>query len=166
MIHEGVSRYLTNCLNENWTLADLILIDGGPTQLTRAIEAARALNIDVPIVSIAKKFEEIYTDPQSEPLRLDRSSRALKMLQNLRDEAHRFGVTAHRRRRNTASLTSELESIEGIGEKKRNAILTHFKSIDAVKKAGLDELSQVPGISITDAENIYEYFIEDGDTKD
>jgi len=164
MIHEGVSRYLTNCINENWTLADLILIDGGPTQLTRAIEAAAALGIDVPIISIAKKFEEVYVDPKSDPLRLDRSSRALKILQNLRDEAHRFGVTAHRRRRGTASLTSELESIEGIGEKKRNSLLSHFKSIDAIKKASIDELSQVQGISITDAEKIFEYFIEDGES--
>jgi excinuclease ABC subunit C len=158
MIHEAVSRYLMNCINEEWQLADLILIDGGPTQLTRAIEAARALDTDVPVISIAKKLEEIYIDPEAEPLRLDERSRALKILQNLRDEAHRFGITAHRKRRGKSTLTSSLESIDGIGEKKRTALLTHFKSIEKIKEAGIDDLSAVDGISVKDAETIHAFF--------
>lgn len=162
MIHEAVSRYLTNCVNEEWDLADLILIDGGITQLTRAIEARDAIGVDVPVISIAKKFEEIYVDPKMEPFRFEKSFAPLKILQVARDEAHRFGITAHRKRRNAATLHSELDTITGIGSKKRTALLTHFGSVEGVKKAALEDLLSVKGINKNDAEKVIQFFSNSG----
>lgn len=158
MIHEAVSRYLQNCVNGEWEMADLILIDGGVTQLTRAKEAANALDVEVPIISIAKRIEEIFTDPADPPYLFDERSPALKILQGLRDEAHRFGITRHRKKRDAATLTSEIDSIPGIGPAKRKALLSHFGSVSAVKEAGIENLSGVKGISAKDAETVYGYF--------
>ncbi len=96
MIHEAVARRIQHLANEGLPMPDLMVIDGGPTQLTRAMEAAANFEAGVKIVSLAKRFEEIYFSPKEEPLRLDKNSPALKLLQALRDEAHRFAITYHR----------------------------------------------------------------------
>ncbi len=158
MIHEAVARFLQNVANGEEDKPDLIVIDGGPTQLTRAIEARDALDIKIPIISIAKKFEEIYFSPSEQAIRLNHNSPALKIIQNIRDETHDFGVKYHRILRAKSTLKSDLDKIEGIGEKKRNILLKSLKSIDAVKNASLNELSELKGISERDAEKIFNFF--------
>ena len=158
MIHEAVSRRMQFLANEGLEMPDLVIIDGGPTQLARAIEAAANFVPDLKIVSLAKKFEEIYTAPDREPLRLPENSPALKLLQNIRDEAHRFAVTYHRKLRDKRTVSSELDSIPDTGEKTRQMLLKHFKSVDAVKSAKEEELAGVPGIGKSRAKKIYGYF--------
>lgn len=158
MIHEAVSRRLQFLVNENLPLPDLVIIDGGPTQLARAIEAAKNFAPELKIISLAKRFEEIYTDPRREPLRLPENSPALRLLQNIRDEAHRFAVTYHRKLRDKRTIASELDSIPDTGEKTRLLLLKHFKSVDAVKSATAEELAAVPGLGRAKAEKIYRYF--------
>ncbi|NLV67125.1 MAG: excinuclease ABC subunit UvrC [Spirochaetes bacterium] len=158
MIHEAVSRRLQFLVNENLPLPDLVIIDGGPTQLARAIEAAENFAPELKIISLAKRFEEIYTDPRREPLRLPENSPALRLLQNIRDEAHRFAVTYHRKLRDKRTIASELDSIPDTGEKTRLLLLKHFKSVDAVKSATAEELAAVPGLGRAKAEKIYRYF--------
>lgn len=158
MIHEAVSRRLQFLVNENLPLPDLVIIDGGPTQLARAIETAENFAPELKIISLAKRFEEIYTDPRREPLRLPENSPALRLLQNIRDEAHRFAVTYHRKLRDKRTIASELDSIPDTGEKTRLLLLKHFKSVDAVKSATAEELAAVPGLGRAKAEKIYRYF--------
>jgi excinuclease ABC subunit C len=161
MIHEAVSRYLQNCVNGEWDMADLILIDGGITQLTRAKEAANALGVEIPIISIAKRIEEIFTDPAAPPYLFDERSPALKILQGLRDEAHRFGITRHRKKRDQATLTSEIDAIPGIGPSKRKILLSALGSVNAAKEASIEQLCEVKGISAKDAETVYGFFHKD-----
>ena len=154
MIHEAVARYLQGSLNDEHATPDLIVIDGGPTQLTRAMEAASALGVDLPIVSIAKKNEELFFDPLKEPIVLPRTSEALKLIQRLRDEAHRFGVTSHRLLRGKEMVHSALDDIEGIGPAKRKALMRHFGTIETIQKASEEEIAAVSGISASDAKRI------------
>jgi len=158
MIHEAVARRLQYLVNESQELPDLIVIDGGPTQLTRAIEAARALGARMPIVSLAKRFEEIYTDPAKEPVRLPETSMGLKILQRIRDEAHRFAVTYHRSLRDASAVESVIDDIPTIGKSKKRLLLEHFKSIEAIKDAPVEAIAAVPGIGQSAAEKIYGFF--------
>ncbi len=131
-------------------LPDLLLIDGGKGQLNVAVEVLKEFDLfgRVPVAGLAKQFEELFLPGQSRPVVLPRRSEALYLVQRVRDEAHRFAITSHRKRRAKAGLASRLETIPGIGPKKRKALLKHFNnSIDAVKKAGVDELMSVPGIN-------------------
>ncbi len=161
MIHEAVSRRIQYLVNENLELPDLIVIDGGPTQLSRAIEAAANFNVDVKIVSLAKRFEEIYTSPTEAPVRLPEGSPPLKLMQNIRDEAHRFAITYHRKLRGKKFAASELDNIPDIGEKTRKSLLKHFKSIDNIANADIYELTGVEGVGEKTAEKIYSYFNPD-----
>ena len=154
MIHEAVARYLQGAINGEHAMPDLVVIDGGITQLTRAKEAAAALDCDVTIISIAKKNEELYYDPAKSPVVLPRNSEALKLVQRLRDEAHRFGVTYHRKLRGAQMLHSQLDDIEGIGPAKRKILLRRFSSIEKIKEASLEDITAVDGISEKDAERI------------
>jgi len=137
--------------DETWKkLPDLLLIDGGKGQLGIAVEvlADFGLTERVPVAGLAKQFEEIFLPGQSSSIILPRRSTALYLVQRVRDEAHRFAITSHRKRRSKASLSSRLEEIPGIGPKKRKALLKHFgNSIDAIKKASLDDLAKVPGVN-------------------
>lgn len=161
MIHEAVSRRIQHLLNENLELPDLIVIDGGPTQLSRAMEAASNFDVDVKIVSLAKRFEEIYTSPADVPVRLPEGSPPLKLMQNIRDEAHRFAITYHRKLRDKKFTASALDNIPDVGEKTRKALLKHFKSVDNIANAEIDELMQAEGIGEKTAEKIYSYFNPD-----
>jgi excinuclease ABC subunit C len=101
----------------------------------------------VPIVGLAKRLEEVFYPGDPIPYYLSRTGEPLKVVCHIRDEAHRFGITFHRQKRNNALITSELDSIEGIGEKSRNALLKHFKSVRKIKEATLEELASVIGTS-------------------
>ncbi|MFW5807700.1 MAG: excinuclease ABC subunit UvrC, partial [Spirochaetota bacterium] len=158
MIHEGVARYLTHVVNGEWDVPDLIVIDGGPTQLSRALEARDAFGLEIPVISIAKKFEKIYTEYQKEPYSLPHDSQELKIIQRLRDATHDFGVSYHRKLRSGNTLKSALDSIKGIGPKKRSALLSHFGSVDTIRTAKKEELIAVNGILQSDADRIIEYF--------
>jgi excinuclease ABC subunit C len=156
-VHEVVTRYLTRRLAEAKPLPDLVVIDGGKGQLGAALEAARAVGQgDLPIVSLAKREEEIYQPGQTEPLRLSRRSPALKLLQRARDEAHRFAVSYSRQRRARRTITSELLTIPGIGPGRRRALLERFGSLAGVKTATPAEIAALPGFSTRLAERIVE----------
>ncbi|ADL08200.1 excinuclease ABC subunit UvrC [Thermosediminibacter oceani] len=138
---------------------DLLVIDGGKGQLRYAREALRELNLDyIPTIGLAKEFEHIFIEGRDEPLILPRDSQALYLLQRVRDEAHRFAVTYHRKLRTRRNLKSVLEDIPGIGEARRKALLKAFGSLEAIKKATPEELSKVPGMNKKAAVAVYEYF--------
>ncbi|HOP63344.1 MAG TPA: excinuclease ABC subunit UvrC [Spirochaetota bacterium] len=158
MIHEAVSRRIQHIVNENLEFPDLIVIDGGPTQLSRAIEAAANFDADVKIVSLAKRLEEIYVSPTEPPVCLPEGSPPLKLMQNIRDEAHRFAITYHRKLRDKKFTGSELDSIPEIGEKTRKALLKHFRSVDNLASADIDEIMEVEGIGEKTAMKIFSYF--------
>ena len=158
MIHEAVSRRLQHVVNENLSPPDIILIDGGITQLSRAIEAASNFELQVKIISIAKRFEEIFFDPALPPLKLADNSPALKILQQVRDEAHRFGVNYHRKLRSKDLLSSELTNIPNINLKRKNELLKFFKSVENIKSASIKDLTNVVGIGNELAKEIFEYF--------
>ncbi len=146
--------------DETWRLLpDLLLIDGGKGQLNVAIEvlAEFGLTDRVPVASLAKQFEEIYQPDDGEPVILPRTSQALYLVQRIRDEAHRFAITSHRKRRQKIGMASRLETIPGIGPKKRKALLKAFgNSIDDIRSASIEELSAVNGINVQLAETIKE----------
>jgi excinuclease ABC subunit C len=131
-------------------LPDLLIIDGGKGQLNVAIEVLKEFNLYgvVPVVGLAKQFEEVFLPFNPNPVVLPRDSQALYLIQRVRDEAHRFAITSHRNRREKAGMVSRLETVPGIGPKKRRQLLKHFgNSIDAIRRASIDDLMQVPGIS-------------------
>jgi len=154
-VHEVATRYLSRRLAEQKQLPDLVVIDGGKGQLSAALDAARALGQDqLPIVSLAKKEEEIFLPGRSDPLRLSRRSPSLRLLQRARDEAHRFAVSYSRKRRAARTITSELLAVPGIGPSRRRALLERFGSLAGVKSATPAEIAALPGFSISFAERI------------
>ncbi|MBP3640043.1 MAG: excinuclease ABC subunit C, partial [Muribaculaceae bacterium] len=128
-------------------LPQLIVVDGGKWQLSAAVEALDSIGLRgrIAVVGIAKRLEEIYFPGDSVPLYIDKNSESLRIVQHLRDEAHRFGITHHRNRRSKSALVSELDGIPGIGEKTRTALLQHFKSVKRIREATLDQLSALIG---------------------
>ena len=138
-------------------LPDLILIDGGISQLTFASNAIKEMGMDIDIISLAKKQEDIYT-PDGNKFVLSRDNFALQLLQNVRDESHRFAITFNKSLRHKNNLRSQLENIPLIGKSKVNLLLSTFKSIDAIKDASISQLSSVQGIGEKLAKNIYDYF--------
>ncbi|NPA26885.1 MAG: excinuclease ABC subunit UvrC [Chloroflexi bacterium] len=140
-------------------LPDLILIDGGPGQLNRAraVLARYGLTARVTILALAKQEEAIYLPDRSEPLHLEPHDPALHLLQRVRDEAHRFALTSHRRRRRRDALRSALEDIPGVGPRRRQALLQHFGTLDALMQATPEALAQVPGIPRRLAQQIWAY---------
>jgi excinuclease ABC subunit C len=146
-MHEVVYRRYKRLLEEEKPLPELVLIDGGKGQLGAAYQALKDLKINdkIMLISIAKRLEDIYKAGDSLPLYLDKKSEAQKLLQHLRDEVHRFGITHHRKRRGKKSMVSALDQIEGIGEVNTRKLLAHFKSVKRIKSATLEELIQVVG---------------------
>lgn len=156
-IHEVVTRYLTRRREEQKPVPDLMVIDGGKGQLGAAVAAAEALGVsELPIVSLAKREEEVFLPGRSESLRLSRRSPSLRLLQRARDEAHRFGLAYSRKRRTQRTITSELLNIPGVGPSKRRRLLERFGSLAGVKSATATELTAIPGISPALAERILE----------
>ncbi|MBO5103065.1 MAG: excinuclease ABC subunit UvrC [Clostridia bacterium] len=134
---------------------DLIVIDGGKGQLSNALEAIQKSGFDIPVISLAKKEEEVFVPNKSEPIIIPRTHNALKLLQRIRDESHRFAITFHRSLRN--KVTSILEEVEGIGSVKRKNLIKHFKSLENMKNATIQELSSVQGITQKDALALYKF---------
>ena len=154
-MNEVVTRYFTRRLNDEKPLPDLVVIDGGKGQLNAAHDALEALGLGaMPIISLAKREEEIFLYGRSEPLRLPRRSPALRVLQQARDEAHRFAVTFQRKRRSVRTITSELLRIPGIGEAKRRKLLEVFGSLQGVREASLEAVAALPGFGMKTAEKI------------
>jgi len=140
-------------------MPDLIIIDGGKGQLNSALEIIRALgHYQIPVVGLAKQFEYVFLEGQSEPVILPPNSKALYLIQRIRDEAHRFAITYHRKLRHKRNLVSVLDHIEGIGPTRRKALWDAFGSIAEIKKAKITDLTAVPGISENIANNIVQYF--------
>ena len=147
-MHEVIHRRFSRLKREGALFPDLVLIDGGKGQLAAAVAALKKLDInDQPILGLAKKIEEIYLPGEETPHNLPRTSSGLKLLQQLRDEAHRFAITYHRSLRKKSSIQSQLEDIPGIGPSRRKALLTHFRSMQRLVSASMDELQEVPGVS-------------------
>jgi excinuclease ABC subunit C len=143
-----------------WTIMpDLIVIDGGKGQLNATLEVLEEVGLksEVPAIGLAKKQEEVFLPGRSEPLVLPRDSQGLYLLQRIRDEAHRFAIGYHRKLRAKKSLTSILEEIPGIGPKRRQALLKHFGSVEAIRQASVEELAAVKGMTRKAAEMVREY---------
>ncbi len=157
-MEEVVYRRYKRLLDEKQPLPQLIIIDGGKGQLSSALKSLDALNLrgKIAIIGIAKRLEELFYPDDPIPLYLDKKSETLKIIQQLRNEAHRFGIEHHRNKRSKTALNTELETIPGVGEKTVVELLKHFKSAKRVANAKLDELEVVVGVSR--AEKVYNYF--------
>lgn len=157
-IQEVLTRYLTRRRDESLPLPDLFVIDGGKGQLSAAVDAVQKLGMGpFPMISLAKREEEVFVPGRSDSLRLSRRSPSLRLLQRARDEAHRFGLAYSRQRRTQRTITSELLNIPGVGPSKRRVLLEHFGSLAGVKSATVAELKAVPGLSAKLAERIKEH---------
>lgn len=146
-MEEIVYRRYHRLLQEGSKLPDLVIIDGGKGQLSVAFKSLSALGIAdrLPIIGIAKRLEEIFRPGDSVPLYLDKKSESLKLIQQLRNEAHRFGITFHRQKRSTGMVKSALEDIDGIGSKTVEKLLNTFKSVDNIRKASPEQLAEQVG---------------------
>ena len=140
-------------------LPSLVVIDGGKGQLSSALEVIRGLGLhDLPVVGLAKREEEIFIPGQSESILLDRDSASLHLIQRIRDEAHRFAITFHRKLRGKRNLVSVLDHVEGIGPKRRQELWKKFKTLDAMKQASVEELAAVEGMNFPAAQTLYDFF--------
>ncbi len=146
-MREVVGRRYSRLIEEGQPLPQLVVVDGGKGQLSSAVEVFDELGIrgKVALVGIAKRLEEIYFPSDSVPLYIDKNSESLRVIQQLRDEAHRFGITHHRNRRSRGQTVSALDSIRGVGEKTRTALLTHFKSLKRLREAEEQTVAAVIG---------------------
>ena len=140
-------------------LPSLVVIDGGKGQLSSALEVIRGLGLDdLPVVGLAKREEEIFKPHQSESIMLDREGAALHLIQRIRDEAHRFAITYHRKLRGKRNLVSVLDHVEGIGAKRRQELWKAFKTLDAMRAASVEELAAVEGMNHAAAQTLYDFF--------
>jgi excinuclease ABC subunit C len=149
---------------ERFSAPDLIIIDGGKGQLSAVAEVFKDLGVnDIELISLAKKQEEIFTLNAEGPIVLAKNDYCLRLLQRIRDEAHRFAITYHRTLRQKRSFFSQLNEIEGLGKKKINALLVKFGSVAEIAAADIEELKSVEGIGEKHAQRIYSYFHEKGE---
>lgn len=147
-------------------LPSLVIIDGGKGQLSSALEVIRGLGLhELPVIGLAKREEEIFVEGAHESIMLSKDSDALKLIQRIRDEAHRFAITYHRKLRGKRNLVSILDHIEGIGSKRREALWKHFGSLEAIKTAETEELAGVAGMNKAIAQKIYDFFRMDLEAK-
>jgi excinuclease ABC subunit C len=157
-MEEAVHRRYRRMLDEGTVLPQLIVIDGGKGQLSSALKSLKLLGIDkqVTVIGIAKRLEELYYPGDQYPLYLDKKSETLKVIQHLRDEAHRFGITFHRKKRDKGTLVTELDLIEGIGKTSSEKLLKYFKSVKKIREASVEELQEV--VNSKQAKSIIAYF--------
>ncbi|MBK0380415.1 excinuclease ABC subunit UvrC [Mucilaginibacter segetis] len=157
-MEEAVLRRYRRVLDEDTGLPQLIVIDGGKGQLSSAVKSLKLLGIDkqVTIIGIAKRLEEIYYPGDQYPMYLDKRSETLKVIQQLRDEAHRFGITFHRKKRDKGTLATELELIDGIGKTTAEKLLKYFRSVKKIREATESELQEV--VNLKQAKAITQYF--------
>lgn len=153
-----ITRRYSRLVDENKSLPQLVVIDGGKGQLSAVVETLKELGLygKMAVVGIAKRLEEIYYPGDPLPLYIDKKSETLKVIQQMRDEAHRFGITHHRKRRDKGTLKTELTEIEGIGNETARLLLKHFKSMKKIKEAAEIELAEVLGQK--KAAVVYRYF--------
>lgn len=146
-MREIIYRRYHRLLTENQPLPQLIVVDGGKGQLSAAVSSLEELGLrgKIAIVGIAKRLEEIYFPGDTVPLYIDKNSESLRLIQHLRDEAHRFGITHHRNKRSKSQIVSALDSVKGIGPRTQETLLKHFKSLKRIKEASLEELAAVVG---------------------
>jgi excinuclease ABC subunit C len=154
---EVVERRYERLIQENKTLPDLIIVDGGKGQVSSALEVMTKLEVtEIPILGLAKRLEEVFLPDQSEPILLPRTSSGLRLLQHIRDEAHRFAVTFHRAVRSKRILQTELDLIKGIGKKRATELLETFGSVQGVRSATEEQLAEIIGYEV--AKKIIDYF--------
>jgi excinuclease ABC subunit C len=140
-----------------WDLPDLVIIDGGKGQLAAAVGAMRELGVyEIPTVGLAKRYEELFVPGEEEPIVLPRASEALFLVQRIRDEAHRFAITFHRQVRGKAAVQSALDTIPGIGPKRKKALLKRFGSVKAIREASVEEIASTVGFTATLAARVKE----------
>ena len=146
-MREVIERRYSRLLNEGAELPQLLVVDGGKGQLNAAVEVLDELGLrgKIATIGIAKRLDEIYFPGDSVPLYIDKNSETLRVIQRLRDEAHRFGITHHRNKRSKSQVRSALDDIKGIGPKTRTLLLKHFKSVKRIKEASEEEISMVVG---------------------
>jgi excinuclease ABC subunit C len=157
-LQEAITRYLKRRIEEGVPLPDLLVVDGGKGQLSAAREALEALDLSQqPVISLAKKDEEVFVPGRSEPLRLPRRSPALRLLQRCRDEAHRFAVTYNRKLRTRRTVKSGIGDIPGVGPTRQKVLLEHFGSLRSLAGAGVDEIAQLPGFGLSLAQTVVEH---------
>ncbi len=144
---EVLTRRYTRLMEEGEELPQLIVVDGGKGQLSAAVEALDDMGLrgTIAVVGIAKRLEEIYFPGDSIPLYIDKNSESLRVVQHLRDEAHRFGITHHRNRRSKGQIVSELDDIKGVGTKTKEALLQTFKSVKRLREASIDAIAEITG---------------------
>ena len=142
-------------------LPDLIIVDGGKGQLAAALKVIRGLGLDIQVISLAEQREEIFLEGESQSIYLERESPALHVIQHIRDEAHRFGITYHRKRLRRRNLVSVLDTIAGIGPKRRQALWKAYASLETMKAASEEELAAVEGMNRAAARTLYEFFHSD-----
>ncbi len=156
-MEEVIGRRYSRVMREGGQLPDLVVVDGGKGQLSAAVESLRAINLpNQPIIGLAKKLEEVFVPGESESILLPRTSSALKLLQHIRDEAHRFAITFHRSIREKRVISTQLTEIEGVGATKATKLLREFGSVKGVQDASLEQLATVVGTKA--AQNIKDYF--------
>lgn len=143
---------------KDWPVPDLIVIDGGKGQLHAALPVIREAGCEAPVISLAKRIEEVFVEGRDDSIILSHHTPELQLLQAIRDEAHRFAITYHRHLRGKRSLVSILDHIEGIGPKRRKALWSAFKNLSEMKAASVAELAAVPGMNQKAAENVYAFF--------
>ena len=153
---EVIQRRYAGSLAKDLPLPDLIVVDGGKGQVNTAYLTLNDLGVSIPVIGLAKRIEEIFTPQHNDPFNLPKTSPALKLLQQLRDEAHRFAITYHRKLRSKRTLQTELTTIAGVGEKTAYRLLEQLGSVDAVAQATMEELKAVTGVKI--AESIYSFY--------
>ena len=143
----------------DWPMPDLIVIDGGKGQLNAALPLIRQVGVvDVPVISLAKRIEEVFVEGQSDSIILSHHTPELQLLQQIRDEAHRFAITYHRKLRGKRNLESILDHIEGIGPKRRQALWKEFGTLEKMKEASVEELEQVESMNRKSAQTLYNFF--------
>ncbi|MBN3521526.1 excinuclease ABC subunit C [Algoriphagus lutimaris] len=154
---EIVTRRYKRLLEENKPMPKLVVIDGGKGQLSSAVEALQELGVygKMPIIGIAKRLEEIYFPGDSYPIHIDKKSESLRLLQRIRDEAHRFAITFHRKVRSKNAFGTQLTAIPGIGENTANKLLSHFKSVKKISEASQEEIASIIGAS--KAQNLFDW---------
>jgi excinuclease ABC subunit C len=159
MMREIVRRRYERSIEERRRAPDLVVIDGGRAHLAAAHEVMGSLGLgSIPVIGIAKEFEHIYVRGAKDPLVLPRDSKALHLLERIRDEAHRFAITYHKRLRSKKVDESELDSIPGIGKKRKRILLERFGSVERIRSLGIEELAALEGIDEKTAKNIIGHF--------
>lgn len=158
MMRQIVRRRYSRLVAENLPLPDLILIDGGKGHLFAAIDEVKKLGLAVPVMSVAKEFENIFIEGRKEPIILPRESKLLHLVKRIRDEAHRFAIAYHKKLRSREARRSELDSIEGIGGKRKAALLKAFGSVERIKDANLEAIAKVKGMNERASKNVIAHF--------